>query len=74
VFSVEIFVQYNRSSCIGYRKRKGRIPKSNLYLETAMVEAANSAAKTKGTAGGTNSTVSSHQLWFGLLDLFSPIL
>jgi transposase len=31
------------------KRRSSRIPKGNVYLKTALVEAANSAAKTKGT-------------------------
>src|ERR1700686_2268781 len=31
------------------KRRSSRIPKGNVYLKTALVEAANSAAKAKGT-------------------------
>jgi transposase len=33
----------------GGKRRSGRIPKGNVYLKTALVEAANAAAKAKGT-------------------------
>jgi transposase len=33
----------------GGKRKSGRIPKGNVYLKTALVEAANAAAKAKGT-------------------------